>query len=94
MSFLDYFKVTHDREIQKVLRRSAEELLKRQKKDPRDIMNLGRFDGTMASSGNGWINEVLGELYTYSKSIGRGDSYRCGMPWGEWIYHVIRCITG
>ena len=33
-------------------------------------MNLGRFDGTMASSGNGWINEVLGELYTYGNAEG------------------------
>jgi hypothetical protein len=44
------------------------ELLKRQKKDPRDILNLGRFAGTLATSGNGWINEVLGELYTYGNS--------------------------
>jgi len=68
MSLLDYYKVTHDSEIQKVLRLSAGELLKLQKKDPRDILNLGRFDGTLATSGNGWINEVLGELYTYGNS--------------------------
>ena len=68
MSLLDYFKVTHDMEIQKVLQLSARELLKRQKKDPRDILNLGRFAGTLATSGNGWINEVLGELYTYGNS--------------------------
>ena len=68
MSLLDYFKVTRDTEIRKVLRRSARELLKRQNKDPRDILNFGRFNGTLASSGNGWINEVLGELYTYGNA--------------------------
>lgn len=68
MSLLDYYKVSHDKKTRNIVRRSAQELLKRQKRDRRDILNYGRFDGTQAGSGNGWINEVLGELYAYGKA--------------------------
>ncbi|MBU4304634.1 MAG: hypothetical protein KJ893_03265 [Candidatus Omnitrophica bacterium] len=67
MALLDYYKVSNDEDAWDVLTRCADELLKRQCNDPFDILDYGRFTGTRAGSGNGWINEVLNELYVFSK---------------------------
>lgn len=62
MSLLDFYRATHQAEYKEIYLKCAEELLKRQLRDAGDILNYGRFKGTYATSGNGWINEILGEV--------------------------------
>jgi hypothetical protein len=71
MSLLDYYKVSHDENAWDTLTMTFERLLEKQHNDPADLLNYGRFEGTLATSGNGWINEVLSELYLYCKQQGK-----------------------
>jgi len=40
-------------------------LLKRQITDENDVVNNGRWDNSFSSSGTGWINEVMVEVYNF-----------------------------
>jgi hypothetical protein len=63
MSLLDYYKVSGDEQAWCVLTATCDALVKRQYTDPADLLNCGRFSGSLTTSGNGWINEVLGEVH-------------------------------
>jgi hypothetical protein len=67
-SLLDFYKVTKNAAVKDTLLQCANVVLKRQHIDPNDVADFGRFEGTYATSGNGWINEVFMELYTYGRS--------------------------
>jgi hypothetical protein len=75
MSLLDYYKASGDEHAWQVLAATCDALVKRQYTDPADLLNCGRFSGSLATSGNGWINEVLGEVYLRAHSR-PGDSER------------------
>lgn len=64
MALLDYFKVTGDERARETIFRSAKVLIERQENNPRDIRDYGRYHAT-ATSGSGWIAEVLSEIYRY-----------------------------
>ncbi len=70
MSLFDYHRTTDDAEARDTLLKLAASLMDRQHKDQEDIFNLGRFEGSTASSGNGWINEVFSEVYLYGQKHG------------------------
>ena len=70
MSLLDYYKVTHDAGVVDVLWRLADELMRRQQRDPGDIWDYGRFAEDTYASSNGWINEVFSEVYLYGTKTG------------------------
>jgi len=65
MSLLDYYKATSHPEAKDVLLKLTDQLVKRQFSNAEDILNCGRFEGELSSSGAGWINEVFSELYLY-----------------------------
>lgn len=67
LSLLDYVKVTNDAEVQGVVFRCARELLGRQVNDPTDIYRHGRWRGSLSSSGNGWLAEVMAEVYLHCR---------------------------
>src|SRR3989338_4401734 len=67
MSLLDFYKINKEIFAKEAMLKLAEELLKQQMKDPKDILNFGRFEGTEATSGNGWITEVMTEFYRVCK---------------------------
>ena len=69
MSLLDYYKVTGDAKAKEVILFSADELIGRQNDNPRDIRDYGRYYPT-ATSGGGWIVEILSEVYDYGKKNG------------------------
>jgi hypothetical protein len=71
MSLLDYYKISQDTNAWDTLTTTCAHLLAKQHDDPADLLNYGRFEGSLATSGNGWINEVLSELYLYSKAEGK-----------------------
>ncbi|MEM9488226.1 MAG: terpene cyclase [Myxococcota bacterium] len=63
LSLLDFALATGDRRAQTVVDRCADELLDRQLSDERDIYRHGRWRRALSSSGNGWLAEVMSELY-------------------------------
>jgi hypothetical protein len=67
LSLLDYVKVTGDVAVQEVVFRCARELLGRQIDDPADIYRHGRWRGSLSSSGNGWLAEVMAEVYLHCR---------------------------
>lgn len=70
MSLFDYHRTTDSVEARDTLLKLAASLMDRQHKVEGDIVNLGRFEGSTASSGNGWINEVFSEVYLYGQKHG------------------------
>ncbi|MDD5671266.1 MAG: glycoside hydrolase family 76 protein [Candidatus Omnitrophica bacterium] len=73
MSLLDFYKIKRDAAAGHTLFKSARVLLKRQYRNPDDLVNFGRFKGTEATSGNGWIGEVLGEVYALGREEKKKD---------------------
>ena len=70
MSLLDFYKVTHDNAALDLMWKLAGELMRRQQLDPGDIWDYGRFAEDTFASSNGWINEVLSEVYLYGSRNG------------------------
>jgi hypothetical protein len=62
MSLLDFYRASRQEPYKRIYLKCSDELLKRQLRDAEDILNYGRFKGTYATSGNGWINEIMGEV--------------------------------
>ncbi|MBN1943599.1 MAG: hypothetical protein JW849_09935 [Phycisphaerae bacterium] len=69
-SLLDFYKVSKRQDVKIACLRCARAVLARQHTDPSDVENYGRFKGTRATSGNGWILEVFMELYRYARGAG------------------------
>ncbi|WP_019217891.1 glycoside hydrolase family 76 protein [Legionella tunisiensis] len=81
MALIDYSKINNTPLYHKVISKAASAILARQIHDRHDAYNHGRYLDTMATSGNGWINEVMGELHQFCLSQGRSDckQYRDAM---------------
>jgi hypothetical protein len=67
MSLLDFYKISGDEVYKEVMLKCLDDILERQNNDLRDILNYGRINGTLSTSGNGWINEVTSEVYLLCK---------------------------
>lgn len=63
LSLFDFARASDDSTIRKTVFECADELLKRQIDDPDDVYRHGRWRASLSSSGNGWLAEVLSELY-------------------------------
>lgn len=68
MGLLDYVKV--DRQVSAIasIQSIASMLLSRQITSKCDVYNHGRYLDAMTASGNGWINEVMGNFYHFCKN--------------------------
>jgi hypothetical protein len=71
LALLDFAKATGDARSEETAFRCADELLKRQRRDPEDVYRHGRWQGSLSSSGNGWLAEVMSELYLHCREKGR-----------------------
>jgi hypothetical protein len=65
MSLMDLAKVDPKPNYYQTIVRVAEALLEQQFDDPKDVANHGRYLDTTTTSGNGWINEVMGDWYVF-----------------------------
>ena len=65
MSLIDYSGINSEPEYRDLVHRLASMLVSRQIKNPEDAYNDGRYLDAMTSSGNGWINEVMGRFYAF-----------------------------
>ncbi len=63
LSLFDYARASGDSTIRETVFDCADELLELQIDDPDDVYRHGRWHGSLSSSGNGWLAEVLSELY-------------------------------
>ena len=65
MSLIDYAKINSGPEYRQLISRLGAMLIARQINNPDDAFNAGRYQDTISTSGNGWINEVMGNLYGF-----------------------------
>lgn len=63
LSLFDFARAGDDPAIRKTVYDCADELLAQQIDDPADVYRHGRWQASLSSSGNGWLAEVLSELY-------------------------------
>ena len=63
LSLFDFARASDDPTIRATAYGCADKLLERQIDNPDDIYQHGRWSGSLSSSGNGWLAEVLSELY-------------------------------
>jgi hypothetical protein len=63
LALLDYSRIKTEEIYHSIAFQAMDEILAHQMTRAADIYNYGRFRDTVASSGNGWINEVLVEVY-------------------------------
>lgn len=76
LALLDFAKVSDDSTIHETALACADELLDRQISAPEDVDRHGRWAGSLSSSGNGWLAEVLSILYLDGDCKDR-ESDRC-----------------
>lgn len=74
MAFLSYSHINPDPAYRRAVYLASHKLIEYQIRDFSNILDDGRYKDTKASSGNGWINEVLVEVYRQSAADGRLDS--------------------
>ena len=70
MSLLDFDRATQDGRFEGTVFRCADELLRRQERRTEDPYRNGRYRGALSSSGNGWIAEVMSEVYLHCRRKG------------------------
>jgi hypothetical protein len=63
LSLFDFARASGDATVRATVYQCADRLLERQIDDPDDVYRHGRWQGSLSSSGNGWLAEVLSELY-------------------------------
>ena len=64
---LDFDRATPDGRFERTVFRCADDLLARQDRRTDDAYRSGRFRGALSSSGNGWIAEVMSEVYLHCR---------------------------
>ncbi|PRP96274.1 terpene cyclase [Enhygromyxa salina] len=63
LSLFDFARASDDPALRANVYACADDLLKRQINEPTDVYRHGRWSASLSSSGNGWLAEVLSELY-------------------------------
>lgn len=76
MSLIDLAKVDNNPVYRKTIDDIAKAILARQITDKNDIYSNGRYLDAMTTSGNGWINEVMGVLYQFCTQQGGSQCQR------------------
>lgn len=81
MALLDYTVAVRDERMQRALFTAADQVLLRQIEMGNNLLDNGRYFDTWATSGNGWMNEVLVPVYQRCLDTGRGgcERYRIAM---------------
>jgi len=81
MALLDYTAAVRDERMQRALFTAADQVLLRQIEMGNNLLDNGRYFDTWATSGNGWMNEVLVPVYQRCLDTGRAgcERYRIAM---------------
>ncbi len=67
MSLLDFYKISKKEDYKELVFKCSNELVRRQISNPNDIFYHGRWQNAYTTSGNGWISEVMSEIYNFCK---------------------------
>jgi len=63
MSLHDFHKASGDEHCGKIVDSYSRALLKHQIQDTEDLSRFGRWQGSLSSSGNGWLSELMSKLF-------------------------------
>jgi rhamnogalacturonyl hydrolase YesR len=88
LSLLDFTRATGDARVEQTVLRCAQELVRRQWRNPGELSRHGRWPGSLSSSGTGWLAEVMSEVYGYCREQGMND---CA-PYKDAVVAAIRLI--
>ncbi len=89
MSLLDFSQSTKEEKYKDIALYCSSSLIKRQITDKSDIRRFGRWRGAYSTSGNGWLAEVMAEVYKSCRGTGRKDCAK----YKEAIIKVIRWLV-
>jgi rhamnogalacturonyl hydrolase YesR len=67
MSLLDFHKTNQDEQYKEIIFRCGDELLARQETDVNHPLYYGSWHRAYSTSGNGWLAEVMLEMYRFSR---------------------------
>ncbi len=67
MSLLDFYKTNQDEYYKNIIFESSSELLERQNQNVDNLLYYGTWDRAYSTSGNGWLAEVMVEMYKFYK---------------------------
>ncbi len=78
MSLIDFYKINQDEHYKNIILKIGDELYERQKKDVNNPLNYGSWWRVYSTSGNGWLAEVMVEMYKFYKeqNMGGSDKYK------------------
>ena len=65
MSLLDFYKINQDEYYKNIIFRCSSELLERQNQETDEPLYYGTWDRAYSTSGNGWLAEVMVEVYKF-----------------------------
>jgi len=76
MSLLDFYKVNQDNRYKDIILKCGSELLKKQEDHISNPVYYGSWHSAYSTSGNGWLAEVMMEMYRFCQEQDMGDCDR------------------
>jgi rhamnogalacturonyl hydrolase YesR len=76
MSLLDFYKVNQDNRYKDIILKCGSELLKKQENYISSPVYYGSWHSAYSTSGNGWLAEVMMEMYRFCQEQDMGDCDR------------------
>jgi len=78
MSLLDFYKINPDEYYKNIIFRCSGELLERQQLETDEPLYYGTWDRAYSTSGNGWLAEVMVEVYKFcqEQNMNGWDKYK------------------
>jgi len=70
MSLLDFYKVNQDDYYKEIIFKCSRDILERQEKDTSNPVYYGTWHRAYSTSGNGWLAEVMVEMYKFCQECG------------------------
>ena len=65
MSLLDFYQIEQNDYYKDIILRCSSEILQRQSQNTDNLLSYGSFGGAYSTSGNGWLAEVMMEMYHF-----------------------------
>jgi hypothetical protein len=73
MSLLDFYRVSPDEYYKDMIIRCSSEILEMQHQDEDEPLYYGTWERAYSTSGNGWLAEVMMEMYKFCQEQGVGE---------------------
>ena len=73
MSLMDFYRAEPNEYYKDIVFQLSSKVLENQKTDISKPLEYGQWKGAYSTSGNGWISEVMGDVYRFCKEENRKD---------------------